>query len=291
MGANLLDKIPINSIVSNNNSISTKHSKNTKTAIIELLSKEWPLSMKQIHSLIKKKYCLELTYQAVHKAIKELLSQKTINKEDNKYMINIDWIRGIKDFCSELESSYLNKLLDKDNNYSTFSVNCLWDLYLFVLKSFTELFDPKNKTICCHSEYVWISPIGTEKEWNTLKLFLKDKQMLVLIHSNTQLDNVLKKSWESTGMKYKLGIDTETSKLMMDMFIIGNNIIQIHYPQEFVDLTKTLYQNTTSINDLNMQDIQNFFYKKYPDGIHILIHKNEIIADRIRKRTEQEFKS
>ena len=281
MGANTIFELDINPLNS---------SKNTKNTIIELLSNTWPLSMKQIHTTLTKKQNRSITYQAVHKAIKELLEQDILFKKEQKYRLNINWIRSIKAFCSNMENSYLKQMIKKENNHSTITVNCLWDLYKFILNSFSEdTFKSEKKSICVHSEYVWISPIGTENEWSELKTFLQHKKMLVLIHSNTPLDKFLKKSWENTGMKYKLGVETENSKLMMDLFIIGEYLIQIYYPSEFVTLSKQMYKDAKTIADFSMDSLQDYFYKKYDEGINILIHKNKHITNRIRKITENEF--
>ena len=52
-------------------------SNSTKESIIELISEKWPLSAKKIHNILRKDYHLSLTYQATHKALKELNQKKT----------------------------------------------------------------------------------------------------------------------------------------------------------------------------------------------------------------------
>ena len=264
--------------------------KNTKSAIIEVLSQKWPLTAKEIYSLTKKVSSTNVSYQAVHKTINELVTQEVINKNERKYSLNLEWIKKLKEFGTKLEEKYLRKKIE-NNQQTSITIHCLWDLYLFVLGSFVEnRFETGKKSICFQSEYVWIPPIGTEKEWILLKEFLKDHTLLVLIKSRTHIDEMLKKGWENTGMLYKLGIETETSRLMKDIFIIGDYVVQTHFPEEFIEKAKIVYKNIGSTEEINFNEIQDFFYYRYKEGIQILIQKNKVLADRLRKMTEREFK-
>ena len=51
--------------------------KSTKDVIIEILSSEWPLSLNKIYYKIKKKYGINVNYQAIHKAVNELVGGGT----------------------------------------------------------------------------------------------------------------------------------------------------------------------------------------------------------------------
>ncbi len=83
--------------------------KSTKDAIIEILSSEWPLSLKKIHNAIKKKYAISVTYQATHKAINELVDGGTLKKENREYQLSFNWINRIESFGKKLREDYLKK--------------------------------------------------------------------------------------------------------------------------------------------------------------------------------------
>ena len=87
--------------------------KSTKSLIIGILSKNWPLSLKEIHSSIKRLEPKKLTYQAVFKAVNELVEEKVIIKNGKEYLINKEWINEIKTFGNFLEKSYQEN--DKEN--------------------------------------------------------------------------------------------------------------------------------------------------------------------------------
>ena len=58
--------------------------KSVKDCIISILSAEWPLSAKKIYNRIKSGGA-EVSYQAVHKALKELSGKGILEKEDKGY--------------------------------------------------------------------------------------------------------------------------------------------------------------------------------------------------------------
>ena len=61
---------------------------NTKDAVISILTTDWPLSLKQIFYNIKKSYGYSSSYQAVYKAVKELLEGRVLLSKDKKYIIS-----------------------------------------------------------------------------------------------------------------------------------------------------------------------------------------------------------
>ena len=77
-----------------------------KDAIVNVLRNEWPLSLKEIYFAVIKNYSLNVSHQAVHKALKKLVENKVLVKQERRYCLNIAWIREIKQFGTSLEQAY-----------------------------------------------------------------------------------------------------------------------------------------------------------------------------------------
>jgi predicted transcriptional regulator len=77
-----------------------------KDAIIVLLSHRWPLSSKTIYLAVIKEYGLNVSYQAVHKALFKLVEDKVICKEECKYRLDNKWIQQMKAYGKNLENVY-----------------------------------------------------------------------------------------------------------------------------------------------------------------------------------------
>jgi len=77
-----------------------------KDVIVNVLKSQWPLSLKEIYFAVVKQYCLSVSHQAVFKALKNLVENKVLVKQERKYCLSIEWIRGVKQFGISLEEAY-----------------------------------------------------------------------------------------------------------------------------------------------------------------------------------------
>ncbi len=81
-------------------------SESTKNLIINILSKEWPLSAKKVHYRIKKIYAINCTYQAIHKQLRLLTKRKVLEKDGKNYRLSIEWLDALKNFSDEIKKDY-----------------------------------------------------------------------------------------------------------------------------------------------------------------------------------------
>lgn len=81
---------------------------NLKESVIEILSNEWPLSAKKIHSKIKSNGS-QFTYQGVHKAVNELHSEGILSKGEQGYSLNRAWLSRAFEQISSAISAYDSK--------------------------------------------------------------------------------------------------------------------------------------------------------------------------------------
>lgn len=97
------------------NLLTTENSKNktiSELAVI-ILSKEWPLKLKDIHSkvLAVRKH---VSLQATQKSLSKLVKEKVILKQQKKYQLNTQWLKQQTDFSLKTMQAYLTK--NKEDN-------------------------------------------------------------------------------------------------------------------------------------------------------------------------------
>jgi len=80
------------------------NAKTVKEKIIQILSNEFPLSARKIYNKIKNEN--SVSYQAVHKALKELVDENIVEKSGREYLLNVEWIRNLKIFVYRLNKFY-----------------------------------------------------------------------------------------------------------------------------------------------------------------------------------------
>ena len=112
----------------------------TKELIIGILGRRWPISMKKIFFIVNKTTGRSITYQAVHKAMKELRCQNIVEKTEDGYRLNMEWILSIKLFAEHLYADYTNEI---------------------------------NRDICSVDSSINIAPTGAQNQFLHKPVFLK----------------------------------------------------------------------------------------------------------------------
>ena len=62
--------------------------------IVEVLSETWPLTAKQIYHRLQRNYGASISYQAVHKHIKQMISENILTKKERELSLNSAWIEN-----------------------------------------------------------------------------------------------------------------------------------------------------------------------------------------------------
>lgn len=88
------------------NILPTKINQPTRDKIIELLAIEWPLLTKNIQFILKQNYSTNITYQAVHKLLNQLLEEKVVMRKENGWMLNEKWVEEQSLFFKKIDSDY-----------------------------------------------------------------------------------------------------------------------------------------------------------------------------------------
>lgn len=76
--------------------------KTVKDYIILFLSQKWPLNTQELYVLIKKS--TDVSYQAVHKALLELMAEKAIVRAKNKYQLNPLFVQHLHKHWEAIEN-------------------------------------------------------------------------------------------------------------------------------------------------------------------------------------------
>jgi len=77
-------------------------------AVIDLLSREWPLGFKEVHRRLEGKG-VKCSGQAVHKMLKQLVEEEIISRKGRVYELNLKWVRSVSKFGRETERAYAGR--------------------------------------------------------------------------------------------------------------------------------------------------------------------------------------
>lgn len=264
----------------------------TKDYIVSSLTSEWPLTAKKIFHLIKKKYGKHVTYQAIHKALHELVDQGSLEKTDEGYRISLSWIKQLHRFTEVVESNYFTKQgvsvfnnpatskLDGEIHLLTFSNYLDCEKYLYYFQKHHLLKAEKKKPVCLTKHHEWRPLLYMRAEYNLFKK-LKEQgyKIYMLCEGNQQLDKWSASFYTSLGCIYKTGAKSPS---LTELYIFDDYVVQVYLPEDIKDSMDSLLKKEKHILQFpNKIFIETILAKE--TKIEVVINKNAKLADELRK--------
>ena len=259
--------------------------KTVKDHIISVLSQEWPLSLKRLYMILRKKYQLEVSYQACHKAVKELVGQELIEKNDKEYQLNMKWVRQIKEFGQRVEEKYKNHhtySLSSDDVVTNMIFNSMYEVDRFLLEiseKYIQTSINKRPTLCLYWCHSWV-PLFFEKE--TYKRLLKVSQtfdIYSVIKNDTFIDN-----WCKDFVGDLIREETGINLGVVDFLILGDDIVvEIFYSE---NIKKEIHDRFSKIKDISDLNVENFFEDIFEKKtmIPVVVIKNKELAKNLKSQ-------
>ena len=258
----------------------------TKDLIIQILSEEWPLSVKQIVERVNKKSNRSLTYQAVHKCVSQLLEDKIVGKSGSFFQLSKSWLEDVKSFGSRIAQQYKigPNLLEK-KPFLTLQFECFGDYGRSLVNDFTGFPNPEKKpSICCfYHTYTLIT--GTEKEFENLRKRLSHETHYSITSQDTFLDCYFNNILIKLGKHCKSGVSFYPAEL----FVQGDYIAQPFYPRELWEKIIKLYSSVKNAKDFDFKEIMDLYGAPYP--MRMVIFEDRVLADFIREEVIKIMKS
>jgi len=255
----------------------------SRNSVLSVLSKQWPLSAKELHREVNKISASEVSYQAVHQLVNLLEEDGVLEKQGSKFLISKNYIEELKRTGSELEQAYsVEKKPELKTEQKTF--NSVIDLGRFILFEFYNYPKAKEVPTVCHWHAMY-SLIGLSKqEIAQMKKQTKDKKFWVLCQGKSFVDSFLANAFEQFGVKVKLGVPCAFT---CDLIVVGDFIMEIYYEPEHKKIWKKMWENTKNIHDFDLNKELDSMFGKHP--IRVVIFEDASVAEQIREQAKKEF--
>ncbi len=263
--------------------------KNTKDAVINILTYEWPITLRQIYYKIKKQYGYSSSYQSVYKAVKELKEGHVLLEGEKKYEINVGWIKKLQSFTDIVETNYYatEKLQNisglKDSKASqdliilTFETLFDAEKYLYYFMK-TELLKKKNQIICFQLTNEWRPLFYLRAEYNYYKRLQKlGHKFYFLCSGETSLEKKYREFYLSFGANYR----TIKSEHPDETISFSHYFIQIFIPEHLKNQIKKHLKNENVLGLLKTLEEKS--------SIKLVINKDEELADSFKKQVLKKF--
>lgn len=263
-----------------------------KNLVFSILTKEYPLKIVELTNLIRKRYGKAVTFQAVRKAIIELVNEGVLTRKEKEFSINKSWIFETKKQIDQIYQE-LNKEKSKPKGIdsirgevSVFTFDSLSEMMKFwqnIIDDWFENFKSGDPNINAYQgTHGWEGLLYADKEKNTMEVLKKKGiKSFVLSIGNTPLDRYIWKFYSTIGLKIGFSHSTSTFDKSYYVATYGETIVQSHYPKEIVEEMDKYFKKNRTIENLNLQKLSDIVNKKVK--IQITVIKNLSMAKQINK--------
>ena len=255
--------------------------KSTKSLIIDLLGTNFPLSLTQIYKeIIKTKI---ISYQAVHKTIKELVEEKILEKFGKQYLLNKEWVHNqTKQFTNHYANyfnlSYNANQIDTNSKIQVFRFSSIKELTDFLIDAYSkDYFKLEGKLYFSVRKLL---PFIPQTIIQFIKQVLKNNKICVLCRGNGISDKVAAKFYRALGINVKTGVTLPH----YNSALVGNCVMQYFF--FFNDSYRTkLYSYSEKIKQKTgfslMKMTSDIIYKKIE--IFIVINRHPVLVSDMKQ--------
>jgi len=270
----------------------------TKDYIISILGYDWPLSIKKIYNLIKKRYGHNVTYQAVYKTVNELQNKGVLEKKGSGYQINLKWLKNLHSYTEVIETNYYTKnrlrLIEgikdarKEGNINVLTFETFFDVekYLYYLQKQYILSSKSKETICVHHNHEWRPLFYLRAEYNWIKKIRElGHKTFILCAGNTIIDNWCANFYKSIGCNIRLNVNCAST---CEIIVFGDVVIQVYLPSGIKKSVKEQFYKIKELRSINQKLLIEDIFEKKTD-IKVIINKDAELAEQIKKETINYF--
>ena len=202
--------------------------KTTKQLIIEILAEEFPLGVKQIYLKLKKSK--KVTYQAIHKALTELVDSKKVIAKERLYYLNKKWIAEQTDFMSLTYNNYFQKNFissefKPNQDIQVIQFSSLKEILKFVQGFYKQYNNSTKQKIIIQARNLYpVTSMLSVLSSSKLKEFCKKNDIYLLIRNNSIADK-----WTAKFLRtFHINVKTGKSITHYNSIAIGDFVIQWH---------------------------------------------------------------
>ncbi len=270
----------------------------TKDYVITILGYDWPLSIKKIFNISKKRYAHKVTYQAVFKAVNELLEDGVIDRKEDGYQINMEWLKQIHRYTESVETNYYTKnrlaLIEgikdarKEGNINVLTFETFFDVekYLYYLQKHYILSAKGKEAVCVHHAHEWRPLFYLRAEYNWMRSLRKAGHCtFILCAGNTLVDKWCADFYRASECKVKLGANCASP---CEMIVFGDIVIQVYLPSIIKEGMDRAFTKVEDLRKLNTKLLVEQVLEKKTE-IKVMINKDPDLAEQIRKDTMRHF--
>jgi hypothetical protein len=260
-----------------------------KNLVFTILSHEFPLRLIDITRKIKKSYRIGLTFQAIRKAVLQLVDSGVLIRESDMFQISARWVTEVKQHIDKLhkdlhaKKSGVKETESIGGNLSVFRFDSIHDLLYFwegLIDDWYNGFEKGDNNINAYlGAHIWEGLFEPNRERKVMgQLHKKGIKGYCVITSDTKLDKNIMNFYSSVGLKCKI---RKLKNIDKSYYVgtYGNMIIQTYYPDKLVKALDEFFVNNKDLEKLNLHLLAEIV--NMPLSVELTVIRNPEMARQI----------
>jgi hypothetical protein len=259
-----------------------------KNNVVQLLAEESPLSAKQLHARLARRFGINVSYQAVHKTLTQMVNEEVLSKSGGKYFVNGEWVKTLKTNVEGLSLRFMDNEKEKkidslnENESVSYSFNGLVDAGWFLIDKVMNAPNEKKMSLA-----LWrfsYSIMGLEqKHIARIKEALAKSNWSIVVEGENELDKMFGKIFESYGAKVFYGV--KCASMLSDKFIVGDYVSEVTYPSKLRNAWANWFKSSKKVTELAIETHIAAMHDPN-QKITVQVTKNTLLAEEYRKEYE-----
>src|SRR3989338_8694211 len=257
-------------------------------SIFDTLAMQWPLSAKQVFSVVKRNHRGSITYQAVFKALKGLQQQGVVVCEAKSYSINSAWLAELQTSSAKLHTQLQGFPLGKLEETRTFVFATLFEVDKFLLELFegaVSSFGGKKPKLFMEWSHFWIPLFFGREEYKRFARFPEVTEAYIVSRHGDLINKWCAEYWRGRGARAVIRREPATGP---DFVVLGDMVIQVFYPAEVVASISQIYGKAKSIEAFDADQLFETVFEK-PLSVPVVIQRNALLANHLATEVMKNF--
>ena len=268
---------------------SRKNHTSTAELIFEILLRLEPLTITQLTKILRDEHHCRLSYQAVRKAVRKLLRQDVLERNDG-WRINKKWLFALRNSLDKaIERYYAPELKTKyqrGQSNQTFLCSSLFELDSFWgelwLEICSQVKKPEKKLLLSLNHYAFSMPFNMGRETGLIDKVIKLGFEICFVFSKNGLLNAwATKLYRNSGVSviFNPKLKLEPSQYLN---VIGSKVIQVEMPIAATKLIEKMFAGNRRVEDLSSKELTELAHAKFKTPIRINVFDNASWAELLR---------
>src|SRR3989344_2908523 len=264
-----------------------------KDMIFAILAEGNPKTLTQLHREMKRRYGVGVSFQAVIKAVRNLLEHRVLNKSKRIYSLNKEWIFETRSYLDKLYIQHFKvvkplETAEFSKEVTVYKVGNLLELdrlWNGLLANWAKSEKEDKRNVWQGNHCWWLIP-RLQEEDALHDLFIEHRvKTYNLINDGTTLDKLAVKYYSKKGENAK--IRKRKTDADRHLSIFGSYIVRFEIPRHLADKLEEIYQKTKKIEELDLKNVLDIFKKNLE--IEEIVIDDRVLADALKEKIILDF--